>query len=238
MIYIQGNYDKTLPHHFDATCALYGALEYGQNYKLVTYEEVKEGKWDSLIKTNLFVGSVEFMREVFNRVYKLPPLIINNTKDGEEITVQQIKSNLKQNPEYKIFIKPFQYKIFPGLVIDQTRQHTLSMMPDDLIVNSYPVIEGIESEWRAYIWINQIKDIRSYSGKLNSFPKFSFIEEIMNKWSDRLLSSTYVIDVGVLNSGENFVVEFNDMWAIGNYGVENTVYYQMLRTRYFEIINS
>jgi hypothetical protein len=33
------------------------------------------------------------------------------------------------------------------------------------------------------------------------------------------------------------VVEFNDMWAIGNYGVPNDLYVKALRDRYFEIIN-
>lgn len=68
MIYIQSNSEKNLPHHFDAACAMYGAIESGCDFKLVSYEEVKSGKFDSLIRSRLFVGSVEFMNEVFSRI--------------------------------------------------------------------------------------------------------------------------------------------------------------------------
>jgi hypothetical protein len=55
----------------------------------------------------------------------------------------------------------------------------------------------------------------------------------------------YTIDVGILSSipfgsseRENVIIEFNDMWAIGNYGMENKRYLRMLVDRYFEIIKS
>ena len=70
MIYIQSNKEKTLPHHFDCACALYGALDSAMDYRLTTFEEVAAGKFNALIKNNLFVGSVEFMREVFKNVGK------------------------------------------------------------------------------------------------------------------------------------------------------------------------
>jgi hypothetical protein len=50
--------------------------------------------------------------------------------------------------------------------------------------------------------------------------------------------SSYTIDIGILEDKTNVVVEFNDMWAIGNYGVPNNIYLRMLRTRYFEIIKN
>ena len=34
------------------------------------------------------------------------------------------------------------------------------------------------------------------------------------------------------------VVEFNDMWAIGNYGISNDLYVRMLKERYFDIIKN
>ncbi len=61
MVYIQSDNDRKLPHHFDAACALFGAIDSGVDYRLTTFEEVQSGKFDSLIKKNLFVGSTEFM---------------------------------------------------------------------------------------------------------------------------------------------------------------------------------
>lgn len=68
MIYIQSDTERKLPYHFDSACALYGAMDSALSYRLTSMEEVKSGKFDNLIKTNLFVGSTDFMREVFSRV--------------------------------------------------------------------------------------------------------------------------------------------------------------------------
>jgi len=55
MVYIQSNIDRNLAHHFDCSCALYGAIDSGLDYRLTSFEEVKSGKFDNLIKNNLFV---------------------------------------------------------------------------------------------------------------------------------------------------------------------------------------
>ena len=48
----------------------------------------------------------------------------------------------------------------------------------------------------------------------------------------------YTVDIGILENDENVVIEFNDMWAIGNYGIPNDIYLRALKGRYFEIINN
>ena len=50
----------------------------------------------------------------------------------------------------------------------------------------------------------------------------------------------YTADVAILEDPvgdhHNEIVEFNDMWAIGNYGIENHLYLRLLRERYFQIM--
>jgi hypothetical protein len=46
------------------------------------------------------------------------------------------------------------------------------------------------------------------------------------------------MDVGVTEQGRNVIIEFNDMYAIGNYGLPNDLYLRMLRERYFEIMRN
>ena len=52
MVYIQSNKEKTLPHHFDCACALYGAIDSGLEFRLASFEEVQEGKYDNLMRSN------------------------------------------------------------------------------------------------------------------------------------------------------------------------------------------
>lgn len=235
MIYIQSDSEKNIPHHFDAASAMYGAIETGQDFKLVSYEDLKSGKFDILIKGNLFVGSVEFMTEVFSRIgltkVKVPK---NSNRKYKIMTIGEVKERAKNGEKW--FIKPFQTKLFTGFVIDEMFYTSISDIPDDLEIMAYEPFEStIVSEWRTYVSINSVKDIRNYSGDVFTIPSKDYIESIIIE-NAADFPDCYTIDVAVLENGENVVVEFNDMWAIGNYGLDNGDYISMLKKRYFQII--
>jgi len=245
MIYIQSNSERTLPHHFDAACAMYGAMDTAQNYRLTTFEEVESGKYDNLIRLNLFVGSVEFMREVFKRIGK-EPTIINSDRNHIRVPMSYVRDGVNNGVSY--FVKPFQQKLFSGLVVDKYSISSLKEFSDDLEVMVYGVLPKILSEWRVYVMNHQIIDIKNYSGDFMLFPNTRFIKDKLKELRDRL-PSTFVMDVGVYDEGlvtpsvncsmyKSVIIEFNDMYAIGNYGVPNDLYVRMLRERYFEIIRS
>ena len=67
-------------------------------------------------------------------------------------------------------------------------------------------------------------------------PDKEFVKSILNENSD--FPDAYCADFGVLESGESVVIEFNDGWATGNYGLDNSDYYKYLRTRYFQIMRT
>lgn len=235
MIYIQSNSDRTIPHHFDVACAMYGAIDNGQDYRLTTYEEVVSGKFDRLIQSNLFVGSVEFMKEVFNRVgiydVRVPE---NSNREHKVLTLGEVRDLARKGEKY--FIKPFDIKLFTGFVIDQMQNTSIQNIPDETPVMVYePFGHRIESEWRCYIFRDNVEYIGNYSGDLYVYPDGSYLDSVIQKNKGRF-PIAYTIDIGVLASGENVVAEYNDMWAIGNYGIPNDIYLRMLRERYFEII--
>ena len=237
MIYLQSDSDKKLPHHFDVACAMYGAIDTAQSYKFVTFEEVESGRFDNLIRNNLFVGSVEFMNMVFSRIglsdVRLPE---NSNREFETITLKQAKDRSKSGE--KLFIKPFDIKLFTGFVIDESIYTSISNIPDDTKVMAYkPFYSPIESEWRCYIYRDKVIDIRNYSGNIFTFPDEIELLEVVYKNEDKF-PTAYTIDVGILESGENVVIEYNDMWAIGNYGMDNETYLKLLRSRYFEIVSN
>jgi hypothetical protein len=242
MVYIQSDSERKLPHHFDAACAMYGAIESCLNYRLTSFEEVQSGKFDNLIRSSHFVGSVEFMREVFTRVNKIPQPILNNDSQYHTFTLEELRDRVLDGNE-KWFVKPFQQKLFSGLVVDKYSISSLREFPDDLNVMVYNVVDGIKSEWRIYVMNNKIQDSRNYSGDFKISPDYETVENKIKCLKDQL-PSVYTMDVGVYEDiyssirQRTFIVEFNDMYAIGNYGVENTLYLRMLKERYFEIIKN
>lgn len=232
MIYIQSNPHKTLPHHFDCACALYGAMDSSENYKLITFEEIEQFK--SLIKTNLFVGSVEFMKGVFNQIglsdVGLPR---NSNRSSKIISLGEAIEKNKQGE--RIFIKPVDIKLFTGFVMEGYNYTCLKDLPMDTKLRSYkPFSQTILSEWRIYIHKGEIEDARQYYGELLLTPDIDYINKVLCQNYD--MSGAYTIDIAILKDGTNVVVEFNDMWAIGNYGVPNDIYVDMLKSRYFEIV--
>lgn len=234
MVYIQSNKEKTLPHHFDCACALYGAIDSAMDYKLVTFEEVESGKFDLLIKNNLFVGSVEFMREVFKRIGKNDVrLPMNSDRPHEIITLEEAHNRVAKGE--KIFIKPLEIKLFTGLVLDGFVYKQLTDLPQDTKVMAYkPFDEKILSEWRLYVHNKKIIDARNYSGDFLNIPNYLNAYDFIK--SNKDFPCAYTIDIGSLSNDESVIIEFNDMWAIGNYGMPNDLYLKLLKDRYFEIV--
>lgn len=236
MIYIQSDEERKLPHHFDCACAVYGAIDNCNDFRLTSFEEVQNNKFNTLIKTNLFVGTVEFMDEVFSKINKDPKLPKNSNRKSEIISLKTAleRSNLGE----KLFIKPLKLKLFSGLILDGTIQSSLADVPDTTKVLAYEVIPNIISEWRGYVHMNKLIDCRCYSGDFMVSPDYDFIQQQINECKQDDFPIAYTIDIGILDDNTCIVIEFNDMWAIGNYGMENEIYLRLLRDRYFEIIRS
>ena len=235
MIYIQSDSERIRPHHFDVACAMFGAIETGQDYRLTTFEEVQSGKFNLLIKNNLFVGSVEFMKEVFSKVGKEDVRVSQNSnREHKVMTLGDIKKIVKDTG-VSYFIKPFDIKLFTGFILDQMIYSSISDVPDNTMVMVYEVFKShIKSEFRCYIHRDKVVDIRNYSGDLFCSPSEEYLTSVIN--SNKEFPIAYTIDIGVLENGENVVVEYNDMWAIGNYGMSNDDYLKLLKARYFEIV--
>lgn len=235
MIYIQSNTEKTRPHHFDVACAQFGAIETGKDYRLTSFEEVQSGKFNSLIKGNLFVGSVEFMKEVFSKVGREDVRVPRNSNRIPQIMTLGAAKAISQSGK-NIFIKPLDIKLFTGFVLDGMTHTSISDIPESTSVMVYDVFESpIRSEFRCYIHRRRCVDIRNYSGDLFCSPDKNYLEDVI-KSNIVDFPISYTIDIGVLESGENVVIEYNDMWAIGNYGISNDLYLQLLTERYFEIL--
>lgn len=234
MIYIQKNNDN-IPHHFDCASAMYGAIESGLNYRLIAFEDVQFGRYDTLIRDHLFVGSVEFMREVFKRVgIENPRVPKNSNRKHELMELKEAHNRVAQGET--LFIKPYEIKLFTGLILDGCQHSCLQKLPEDTKVMVYkPFTSNILSECRVYVWNGKIEDVRNYSGDVMLMPSREYIENVIKEDCVEF-PIAYTIDVALLEDGSNVVVEFNDMWAIGNYGVPNDIYLRMLKKRYFEII--
>jgi len=136
-----------------------------------------------------------------------------------------------------IFIKPVNIKLFTGLVLDGFQYACLDNIPGNTEVLVYePFKSKICSEWRIYIHNHKAIFFANYAGDIFDPPSPSYIRHIIDG-NKGTFPIAYTIDIAVLQNGDFVVVEYNDMWAIGNYGIPNDMYVRMLKDRYFQIIN-
>lgn len=237
-VYIQSDRYHHLPHHFDCACAMYGAIESCMDYKLIQYDNLASGKYDLLLKDNLFVGSVEFMTEVFRRQGKAPKLPKNSNRESILSTVGEVIKMNRMEKRFNIFIKPVEQKLFTGFVMEGFSYPILDTLPPETPVLIYEVFDQyLIAEHRLYISYHKCIDIRHYSGAIDTLPFKDYYEAVIadNKCN---FPNNYIMDIGILEGGANVVVEFNDCYAIGNYGIPNDLYLKMLKERYFEIIKA
>ena len=79
MIYIQSNEERTLPHHFDCACALYGAIDRGLEYKLISYDDLISGRYNPLFKKDFLLDPLNsylryFEESGFPQGFRLTPI--------------------------------------------------------------------------------------------------------------------------------------------------------------------
>lgn len=160
-----------------------------------------------------------------------------------ELKKFQFLTILQQNEELgrvgkKYFVKPKRNKLFTGLLVE-SEQDFISKIPEisiqtDLFVCSEVVFKA---EFRVYVYQNQIKDCYRYSGddwKINAPVKD--IEVMVSLLKN--MPVFYSLDVGVDDKGKTLIVEINDGYALGNYGLAPIDYANFSAARWKQIMTS
>jgi hypothetical protein len=94
-------------------------------------------------------------------------------------------------------------------------------------------VVNIVSEYRCYVIENKLVGIKHYLGDFKIFPNVDFIEETIKNYENQPIG--YTIDFGVTDQNETILIEVNDGWSIGNYGLRDKIYAKLLLKRWIEI---
>lgn len=136
-----------------------------------------------------------------------------------------------------LFVKPLIQKRFTGFVkgpafADKIR---LSAVPLETEVwVSEPV--NFVSEYRTFVMRNQPVGIKHYKGDPFITPDKYTVESMIMSWHDQPAACT--IDVGVTDDGRTLLVECNDAFAFGNYGLGDIAYARMLECRWRQLVGA
>lgn len=134
-----------------------------------------------------------------------------------------------------IFVKPIEQKAFTGFIWRYNNESRLRIVThhDDTPVWCSELVKFV-SEYRSFILYNKIIDCRHYKGDWAIAPDPSIV------YSGKIAMGShapkaYAIDWGITNEGETLLVEANEAYSLGHYGLSPVSYARMLSARWFEL---
>lgn len=194
------------------------------------YEDIKSVPVDRSI---CIIGSIEdtryylkqlgiHIKEDMSLPDQIEPLVKRFIKKTDKITIPHTgRYFVKKADGYKI-LEPFIGKYKEG----------------DIVGLGAPFIfsEEVEfiSEYRVFVYNGVIVGIKHYLGDCTIFPDIDFIKLLIKNYTNAPIA--YTLDVGINEKGVTDFIECNDMWAVGSYGLEPSIFTRMLIDRWVEIL--
>lgn len=150
-------------------------------------------------------------------------------------TMGEVRNRFAGTAAAPVFFKPLPHdtKLFNGTVAREFR---------DLIATAHlsaglPVLcselVGFVSEYRVFILHREAIGCRHYKGDFRLFPDFRVVDAAIEKFAGS--PAAYAMDFGVTRDGRTLLVEVNDGYALGCYGLSETRYAKMLEARWREL---
>ena len=174
--------------------------------------------------------------EIHNPHRHLPDYIGRPMRETKMSVVVNAFMNARTQ-ETPIFIKPLtNHKLFTGKVINSFADLVpLASVPDDTDILLSEVVNYI-SEYRCFVNRRGLIGCKNYTGNFEVLPNFNMVYGAIEDYKEQPLS--YSIDFGITDKGETQLIEINDGFALGAYGLNPILYCKMIRDRWNEIKNT
>jgi hypothetical protein len=134
-----------------------------------------------------------------------------------------------------MFVKPLAAaKEFAGMVISgATDLSRVRHLEDDLAVQASDPVAFV-SEWRYFVLRSVVVGTAHYKGDCFIHPDAAAVRNAVSAHIGA--PAAYGLDFGVTADGRTLLVEANDGFALGCYGIDPVIYAEMLEARWCEIV--
>jgi hypothetical protein len=111
-----------------------------------------------------------------------------------------------------------------------------SGLPDnhEVLVSEYVIFV---SEWRCFVCRGKILDLCRYQGDVFQYPDPQVVKNAILDYGS-IGPAGYGIDFGVLTNGQTVLVEVNEGYSLGPYGLESTEYAELLEARWLQLVEA
>lgn len=216
-------------------CAFYGFSILGWEIVPFCSDDIPE----DLKQSDVVVAGISTFKKAVEQVGIVCPNEVDYPPELEEFYGRKMWSdNLKNvymgQDKWPIFVKPKKQKLFTGKYIKSTRDVIGLGADENVEVWCSEPVDFI-SEWRCFVRYGQILDVRNYKGDWSILPNKAIVERAIKEYTSQ--TAGYGIDFGITKDGRTLVVEVNDGFSLGSYGLAPIKYSQLLTARWYELMN-
>lgn len=208
---------------------------YEMGFEIITFSNKKE-----LVDSRLEDVVVGYVDTVRNRLADFG--IIVPEMDYPEALTKYLgrkiwKSNINtinSNPSmWPVFVKPVEDKKFTGVVVRSTKDLIGCGSHFENAECLCSEIVNFIAEWRVFVRYGKIIDVRPYKGDWRVHFDAAVIENAVREFKGA--PNGYGIDFGVTDDGRTLLIEVNDGYALGSYGLYYLDYAKLLSARWAEL---
>lgn len=190
------------------------------------------------------VGVTGFIDDVHTALTKMNKPIPKPKDYPEQLTeflgrsLRKTKLSEVRAMTERYFVKPVSHKLFNGMVWhnDEFSRRLIVTQPDDTEVWVSDFVNFV-SEYRSFILDGQVLDCRHYKGDWSKVPSKDIVEAGVQAMEGRS-PVAYCLDWGVTDDGRTLLVEMNDAYAFGHYGLNPVYCAHMLSARWYEMASA
>lgn len=137
-----------------------------------------------------------------------------------------------------LFVKPLEGtpRYFKGQVLRVFRDLIkTSNCPSETLLWCSEIVDFV-SEYRVFIQEGKFVGIQHYFGDFRRFVNWSTIDSIFEIYKRQ--PAGFAMDFGVTSDGQTLIVEQNDGFSLGSYGLHHVTYAKLLVTRWKQILGT
>lgn len=204
-------------------------------YEIEFYEEVPP---KDLLRSDIVVGWIGSVKTALKNLNITPPGEIDYPDELIPYYRRKIWEstfNSINEEDYPIFIKPKRGKYFNGKLITKFSdliRCRVDVHGDIDIWCSEPVT--FISEWRVFVRYGKVLDAKKYKGSPFTKLNEGVVEKAILDYKSQ--PAAYCMDFGLTDKGEVLVIEVNDGYAMGTYGLFADSYAKLISARWSQLV--
>ena len=227
-----------IPVNINVSNALYGFNKLG--VETILFEDIND-ILDWVTRDDIVVSFIGDANKVFSKFD-----VVHDVKDYPEELRKYLKRNIGESTISELllkdelfgkFIKPKVQKVFTGGVIkDYTDLAKIGVRDCPIF---YSDVVEIVSEYRCFIIYDKIVDIKPYGVNVGCIKgiDFNYVDALIEDFSTiKDKPNGCSIDIGIGPKGEHYLIECNDGFSLGCYGLDCILYAKLLSARWSQLL--